>query len=205
MSQHDLEAQMFGPAEVAHAARIPRATFHSWMARRYLPSGSPGRGKAREFSLIDALRIGAMVQMTRVGISVAQAADFTAAIEELPEPGDYLLASSGMLVRVLKAGSLCTLSDILVIAAQRSAPGGHAKAPETKPPKPAMGVFILDLFELLNSIKEGLSPNNPLPRLNEPDPGGSFTLTSVFTKRDPEGLTVIRTVPPPRRRNPKKA
>lgn len=73
----------YGPAEVCYAANIPRATFHSWVSRGLLHLGrGPGMGKARQFTLIQAIRIATIARLNRLGIAVSTAADCCQGIHE---------------------------------------------------------------------------------------------------------------------------
>lgn len=66
----------FGPAEVAAAAGVPRATFHSWLARQYFPlPPSPGAGRERRFSVTDAVRVAIVAKLIRLGVSISVAAN----------------------------------------------------------------------------------------------------------------------------------
>jgi hypothetical protein len=63
------EAKTYGPQEVCDAANVPRATFHSWVARQYLPlPPGPGMGRERQFSLLDAIRIAVVAELNRLGV-----------------------------------------------------------------------------------------------------------------------------------------
>jgi hypothetical protein len=63
--------QTYGPQEVCDAAGVARATFHSWVARKYLPlPPAPGAGRERRFSVRDAVRIAVVVELTRLGVSI---------------------------------------------------------------------------------------------------------------------------------------
>lgn len=69
------DEQTYGPAEVCEAAGVPRATFHSWLARHYLPlPPSLGAGRERRFSIRDAVRVAIVAELNRVGVSVGVAA-----------------------------------------------------------------------------------------------------------------------------------
>jgi hypothetical protein len=65
----------FGPAEVAVAIGVKRATLHSWMARRYIEIESQGAGVAREFSMGQVVYLGAIAAMTKRGIEISAALD----------------------------------------------------------------------------------------------------------------------------------
>ena len=78
-----MDEQTYGPAEVCLAAGVARATFHSWAARNYLPLPSgPGMGRERSFTFLDAVRIAAVSQLTRLGIMVGMAGRVVGLIKE---------------------------------------------------------------------------------------------------------------------------
>lgn len=77
------QRQTFGPAEVCYAAQVPRATFHSWAARRFINSDpGPGMGREREFTLLEAIRVVAMAKLNRLGVAIGVAAHCCAAIND---------------------------------------------------------------------------------------------------------------------------
>jgi hypothetical protein len=86
--------EAFSPAEVAHAACVQRLTFHSWLARKYIPDApAPGIGRSREFTLIEAIRICAMADLNRLGIPVSTAAGYCAHIS-----GEYAAERTVMIL-----------------------------------------------------------------------------------------------------------
>jgi hypothetical protein len=86
--------EAFSPAEVAHAAGVQRLTFHSWLARKYIPDApAPGIGRSREFTLLEAIRICAMADLNRLGIPVSTAAGYCAHIS-----GDYAAERTVMIL-----------------------------------------------------------------------------------------------------------
>lgn len=81
--------QTFGPAEVCAAAGVPRATFHSWVARRYFPlPPSAGAGRERRFSLTNAVRVAIVAELTRIGVSIGVAANAARLFQEPFRYGD---------------------------------------------------------------------------------------------------------------------
>jgi hypothetical protein len=77
--------ETFGPAEVCAAAGVPRATFHSWLSRKYISDApGPGMGRERRFTLIEAIRIAVIAELNRFGVPVGTAAGYCRRIS-----GDY--------------------------------------------------------------------------------------------------------------------
>jgi hypothetical protein len=69
MAQDDRRS--YSSADVCRAVGLPRPTFDAWLLRQYLPlPEGPGTGRARTYSLLDAVRIAAAYELTRIGISV---------------------------------------------------------------------------------------------------------------------------------------
>jgi hypothetical protein len=80
-----MQETTFGPAEVCEAAGVPRATFHSWLARKYISDApGPGAGRERRFTLIEAIRIAVIAELNRFGVPVSTAAGYCRRIS-----GDY--------------------------------------------------------------------------------------------------------------------
>jgi hypothetical protein len=76
--------RLYDSAEVCRAAGVPRSTFDAWLLRQYflsLPPG-PGTGRSRGYSLLNAVRIAAAAEITRVGISIKIAARAVGSIED---------------------------------------------------------------------------------------------------------------------------
>lgn len=77
----DTKRANYGAAEVCLAAGVPRATFHSWVARKYITQApGPGMGVAREYTLMEAIRIAAVAELNRLGVPVSLAAGYCAHI-----------------------------------------------------------------------------------------------------------------------------
>jgi hypothetical protein len=96
----------FSPAEVAHAAGIGRATFHSWLAR--CPTPGPGQGQSREFTLAEAVRISVTAELTRLGIPVTTAGACCAGIRS----NDYAAGVRTLLVLGARAGAMPTVDSV---------------------------------------------------------------------------------------------
>lgn len=177
MTTGEDESAIYGPAEVAHAARIPRTTFHSWIARRYLPTPSRGRGKSRQFSLLDTLKLGVMVRLTWLGIGVARAQEYVLAIERLPDPGDYLLCAEGS-VRVLKNAGALSIEAAIKLT------GGEPV------------VLSFDLFELLKTIKGILENPKSVLDVSDLDQVPHAAILAVVREKEP--FTHVRVIEPRR-------
>lgn len=148
------EKKKFGPAEVAAAIGVKRATLHSWMARRYIEIESQGRGVAREFSLAQVVCLGAMAAMTRRGFDIGAAVeiwhsvkeDFLAAARYRQGHGSVLLVD-GEHARIGNAetiqGWLASLSNP---AADRSRP---------------VDAYILMLGPLIEQLRNALAYDGP--------------------------------------------
>lgn len=69
------DERTFSSAEVCLAVGLPRPTFDAWMLRGYmsLPPG-PGTGRARRFSVTNAVRLAVTAELSRLGVSVSAAA-----------------------------------------------------------------------------------------------------------------------------------
>jgi hypothetical protein len=73
----------YSSSAVCVALGLPRTTFDAWMLRGYLPlPAGPGTGRARALSLLDAARIGTIVQLNRLGIPLSLAGGATRLVEE---------------------------------------------------------------------------------------------------------------------------
>jgi len=72
---HSDDEPTFTSAEVCLAVGLSRPTFDAWMLRGYmsLPPG-PGTGRARRFSLTNAVRLAVTAELNRLGVSVSVAA-----------------------------------------------------------------------------------------------------------------------------------
>jgi hypothetical protein len=96
----------FSPAEAAAAAGIPRATFHSQLARS--PAPGPGQGQSRRFGLNEVIRLRAAAQLGRLGVPVAIAAACCASIS----PSDYADGARTFLALGARAAGLPTVDKL---------------------------------------------------------------------------------------------
>jgi hypothetical protein len=98
----------WGPAEVYDAAGVSRGVAHSWVARQLIPlPPGPGMGRERRFSLLDAVRIAAVAELTRLGISVSVAARGAALIGGPAAPGlDEVLKKASSFALILTPTTL---------------------------------------------------------------------------------------------------
>jgi hypothetical protein len=70
-----MDVKTYGPQEVCDAAGVSRATFHSWVARKYLPlPPGPGMGRERRFSASEAILVAVAAELTKLGLSIGVAA-----------------------------------------------------------------------------------------------------------------------------------
>jgi len=70
--------QTYGISEVRRAANISRTTLDQWISRGYFrPSQPVERGKARAFTVGEAMTLAAMAELTRVGVDLATASRAT--------------------------------------------------------------------------------------------------------------------------------
>jgi hypothetical protein len=90
----------YGPAEVAHAAAVPIATFRSWLARDLIGVPAPATGSARQFTLAEAIRAVAMGKLVAQGLPVGAAAAFCARVD-----GDYSAEKTIMIVGMSPKGA----------------------------------------------------------------------------------------------------
>jgi hypothetical protein len=73
----------YSSSAVCEALGLPRTTFDAWMLRGYLPlPAGPGTGRARALSLLDAVRIGTIAQLHRLGIPLSLAGGATRLVQE---------------------------------------------------------------------------------------------------------------------------
>jgi hypothetical protein len=149
--------ETFGSAEVARAAGLRRNTLDTWLARRYLPlPAGPGTGRARTYTLLDAVRAAAMVHLTSIGVTPARAGQATTAIGRVPMPGDTLIItadpiSSTSLAACLDAGiGGPTEADIQAVGCHiviSDSDGNRLRPP---------GRYQLDLFAVAEQVRRGL-------------------------------------------------
>lgn len=72
----------FGPAEVCRVIGVPRATLHSWLARRYIPVESSGTGTERQFSFEQVVWLTIIADMSCNHIASGTAADLVGQVRE---------------------------------------------------------------------------------------------------------------------------
>jgi hypothetical protein len=86
----------FSPDEAARVAGVDRATFHSWLARKYIRVESRGQGRARKLTFEQVIQIAVASELNHnLGVSIAAAAEM-AAVVKLPiaDRGDFLVAGN---------------------------------------------------------------------------------------------------------------
>jgi hypothetical protein len=131
------ETKTYGPQEVCDAAGVSRATFHSWVARQYLPlPPGPGMGRERQFTLLDAIRVAVVVQLNRLGVPASSAGRASGLITGSHDGGSWALVlgpSSGLMNKdqTPKAPPMAmvrftSLSDIELVLRDRFAGGAPA-------------------------------------------------------------------------------
>jgi hypothetical protein len=146
------DKQTYGSADVARAAGVARPAFDSWLLGKYLPlPPGPGTGRARHYSLLDAVRVAAMSHMTFLGVMPNRAGKYAELIKEIPRPGDMLVLTADPVARRSLAVVAPPGADIhhaINLASATDADG--------VPVRPA-GRYILDLHELTEQVRRGLS------------------------------------------------
>jgi hypothetical protein len=76
-------ARIYSSAEVCRAVGLSRRTFDAWLLRQYLPlPPGPGTGRLRTYSLLDAVRISVVYELSRLGINAGTAARFSGLIAD---------------------------------------------------------------------------------------------------------------------------
>ncbi len=85
--------------QVAKATDMSKHQIGAWISRGYFkPSkGEVEPGKAREFTIQDAVRLGTMVELARLGINPADAAVFTQGLTGFRDHVAFLVISQGPL------------------------------------------------------------------------------------------------------------
>ena len=153
----DGDTATYGSAEVARAAGIKRGMFDSWLLRKYLPlPPGPGTGRARQYTLLDAVRVAAMAHLTSIGVVPGRAGSSVAAIGRVPQPGDTLIltadpASGHSLAGVVYPRADVPIENNILSFVSRIVIHDSAGAP-VRPP----GHYRLDLFELAAQVQRGL-------------------------------------------------
>jgi hypothetical protein len=151
-------AETFGPAEVCAAVRIPRATFHSYIARRLIHSESQGAGRARKFSLEQIIQIAAMGQLIAgFGIHASAAADWSQAIKLPIAPrGDLLIVLDNGKAAVAHKEPDETLESVI------EAHATELKLVESRYPTPfPLRCIVMDVSDLVAWVRDRLAHPDP--------------------------------------------
>jgi hypothetical protein len=188
----------YSPAEVCAALGLKREVLHGWGARRLLDFAGPTHpGVARQFRLLDVIKIAAMVNMTTLGMGIGQAASLAKAINRIPAMGEYLIAtcdppSHTVLVSQTSGAVISTVSDIKAFTDRIRSTDREGKM-IGKP-----GVYLLDLFELTEQVRRGLSDNTWRDGLStaESTPDLTIVVNLGTNKDDSENVSAS---PAPRR------
>jgi MerR HTH family regulatory protein len=70
-----VDERPYNSVGICRATGLSQHTFDAWLLRGILPlPPGPGTGRSRDYSALDAVRIGVAVEMTRAGISPSAAA-----------------------------------------------------------------------------------------------------------------------------------
>jgi hypothetical protein len=173
-------AATYGSSDVARAAGVNRATFDGWLLRRYLPlqEQPPGTGRARKYSLLDAVRAAAMAHMTSIGVLPGRAAAAIVAIERESQPGDTLVLTADPITGRALAGVVYSgaVGEFVSRLGVHDAAGARVPLP---------GHYQLDLFEMSAQVQRSLQ-----------DPAWRPDLAAVDT-REYEALVVLHMTTPP--------
>jgi DNA-binding transcriptional MerR regulator len=78
----DILKRTWGPAEVATAIGVERATLHSWLARRYVDVPSSGTGRPRTFTFEMVVRLAAIAELVRHNVPVGKAAEYLRMVDK---------------------------------------------------------------------------------------------------------------------------
>jgi MerR HTH family regulatory protein len=71
----------YSSGEVCRAVGLSRPTFDAWLLRQYLPPPlGPSTGRSRTYSLLDAVRISVVFELSQLGINAGTAARFSGLI-----------------------------------------------------------------------------------------------------------------------------
>jgi hypothetical protein len=80
--------ESYSSNQVCDAIGLRRTTLDAWVLRRYLPlADGPGTGKERRFSLVEAIMVATTFELTRLGLSVADAAHSSFVIDRFAADG----------------------------------------------------------------------------------------------------------------------
>jgi hypothetical protein len=82
--------------QLAAAACVTRTTIDQWISRgHFRPSKDPEIGKAREFTLDDAVALGALAELVRIGMSPAVAAMHVIGVHQFSDDETLLVVTQG--------------------------------------------------------------------------------------------------------------
>lgn len=82
--------------QVAKATDMTKHQIGAWISRGYFkPSNEVETGKARVFTVSDAVRLGVAVELTRLGVNPAETAVVTQALYGLQDDVAFLVVSQG--------------------------------------------------------------------------------------------------------------
>jgi hypothetical protein len=85
--------------QVAKATDMTKYQISAWISRgHFKPKHDAEPGKAREFTIHDAIRLGAAIELVRLGIDPVEAAVATQAIYGLKDDIAFLVVSQGPVV-----------------------------------------------------------------------------------------------------------
>jgi hypothetical protein len=102
----DNNARTWGPTEVYAAAGVHRGVAHSWIARHLVPlPPGPGMGKERQFSLLEAVCIALIVELTRLGLTIGAASNAANILVRDKDWGERALHEDGVWTLLLEASS----------------------------------------------------------------------------------------------------
>jgi len=115
MAEGEDEQRTYTSAEVCRAVGLPRSTFDAWLLRQFLPLPlGPGTGRSRSYSLLDAVRIAVVAELTKQGISVGIAGRLCGLIlKPFSDPRTALLLASTATTREAYQAGRCPAAAIV--------------------------------------------------------------------------------------------
>ena len=82
------ELRAYGSAEVSTAAEVSRGTFDAWLLRKHLPlPPGPGKGGLRQFTLFEAILVGVVAELVRLGLTIGAASHAAGFLSRLRSEG----------------------------------------------------------------------------------------------------------------------